>query len=316
MRNEQGKSKMVKVRNGCRHIFVCSLIFAFCLLPFTFASAQAGRRQRPANEGAAMLNIIAARDGDSTEPVKMSQLALYENGVEQTIKSFVADPSPARIVLLVDNSLTLRADIDRLEAAAREFAYEIYEGDKLLIVGYDDDAGIVTDWTDDAKKIEASLKGFRKQGEPRLFDALNAVVNEALLPLAASSQKRIIVVISDGLDRGSKSKFADTLNNLQSQNITVYALQAPDRTGGALRRDQPKPVQVIEKLVEGTGGRIFPVNEPRTAAQAICDELRKNRYILSYFSNSASYLDARRLLIVADSGINVRFKTFQPPVIK
>lgn len=263
-----------------------------------------------------MLNVVATREGDSTAPITMSQLGFYENGIEQTIKSFVPDPSPAHIVLLVDNSLTLRADIDRLEAAAREFAYEIFEGDKLLIVGYDNEAEIVSDWTDDAKKIEASLKGFRKQGDPQLFDALNAVVNEALLPITATAQKRIIVVISDGLDRGSRAKFEQTLSALQAQDITVYALQAPDRTGGALRRDQPKPVAVIEKLVEGTGGRIFPVNEPRTAAAAICDELRKNRYILSYYPNSASYLDARRLLIVADPGINVRFKTFQPPVIK
>jgi VWFA-related protein len=310
MKNE--KLKMQKRTRALSRI----LLFAFCIFTFSFSFGQAGRRQRPLNEGATTLNVTAIREGESTAPVTMSQLALYENGVEQTLKSFVPDPSPARIVLLVDNSLTLRADVERLEAAVKEFAYEIFEGDKLLIIGYDNDAGIVADWTDDAKQIEASLKAFRKQGEPRLFDALNSVANEALLPLAASTQKRVIVVVSDGLDRGSQAKFAETLSNLQSQDITIYALQAPDRTGGALRRDQPKPVQVIEKLVEGTGGRVFPVNEPRAAAQAICDELRKNRYILSYFPNTASYLDARRLLIVADTGINVRFKTFQPPVVK
>ncbi len=302
--------------SGTSRAFALILTFTFFLLPFSFSYGQAGRRQRPVGEGATALNVVATREGDSTEAITMTQLALYENGVEQTIKSFVSDPSPSRIVLLVDNSLTLRADVERLEAAAQEFAYEIYEGDKLLVVGYDNDAGIISDWTDDAKKLEASLKAFRKQGEPHLFDALNAVANEALLPLAASSQKRVIVVISDGLDRGSKAKFEQTLSALQSQDITVYLLQAPDRTGGALRRDQPKPVQVIEKLAEGTGGRVFPINEPRTAAAAICDELRKNRYILSYYPSSASYLEARRLLIVPDSGINVRFKTFQPPAVK
>lgn len=300
------------IRSGTKLL----LIIALCTSSFSLCLAQAGRRQRSIGEGASMLNVFATSDKDPAERVMLSSVALYENGVEQTIKSFVPDPSPARIVLLVDNSLTLRTDIERMEAAAREFVYEIFEGDKLLIVGYDDNAEIVADWTDDAKKVEASLKGFRKQGEPRLFDALNAVLNEALLPLAASHQKRVVVVISDGLDRGSKSKFTETLNNLQSQDITVYALQAPDRTGGALRRDQPKPVQVIEKLVEGTGGQVFPVNEPRVAAQAICDELRKNRYILSYYPSSASYMDARRLLVVAEPGINVRFKTFQPPSVK
>jgi len=39
------------------------------------------------------------------------------------------------------------------------------------------------------------------------------------------SQKKIIVVISDGLDRGSKATFENTLADLQSDNITVYAVQ-------------------------------------------------------------------------------------------
>ncbi len=273
---------------------------------------QAGRRGRPTGDDAVMLNVVAAHENDANARVTARQLALYDNGIEQSIKNFSPDPSPARIVLLVDNSLTIRADVEKLEAAAREFAYEIFEGDKLLIVGYDEQAEIVADWTDDAMQIETSLKNFRKKGDPHLFDALKAVADEALLSLRASNQKRIIVIISDGLDRGSKIRFENILAELQAQDITVYAVQAPDRTGGALRRDQPKPVQVVEKLVEGTGGRIFPINEPGEAAKAICDELRKNRYVLSYAPANVPYGDARRLLLVADTGISVRSKTVQP----
>jgi VWFA-related protein len=283
------------------------------LASFGLIAGQAGRRPRPSDQGSVLLNVVATREGEQGGPITLKQVSLYDGGIEQTIKSFSPDPTPARIVLLVDNSLSIRADVEKLEAAAREFAYEIFEGDKLLIVGYDDQAEIVADWTDNAKLIETSLKSFRKKGDPHLFDALQAVTQEALLPLKASNQKRIIVVISDGLDRGSKTKFDKILSELQAQDITVYAVQAPDRTGGALRRDQPKPVQVIEKLVEGTGGRIFSINEPQEAAKAICDELRRNRYILSYAPANISYGDARRLLIVADSGINVRSKTLQPP---
>ena len=294
------------------HRTLLSLFILFALA--SLAMSQAGRHARPTDEQASvLLNVIASRTDNSSGPITSKQIALYDGGIEQTIKSFSPDPSPARIVLLVDNSLTIRADVEKLEAAAREFAYEIYEGDKLLIVGYDENAEIVADWTDDAKQIEKSLKTFRKKGEPHLFDALEAVAEEALLPLRATNQKRVIVVISDGLDRGSKTKFDKVLAHLQSQDITVYAVQAPDRTGGALRRDQPKPVQVIDKLAEGTGGRIFPINEPREAAKAICDELRKNRYVLSYSPNNVAFGDARRLLVVADSGINIRAKTLQPP---
>lgn len=289
---------------------VISFLFSLSL---TEAAGQAGRRPRPAHESSVLLNVVATREGDTGGPITSKQISLYDGGIEQTIKSFSPDPSPARIVLLVDNSLTIRADVQKLEEATREFAYEIYEGDKLLIVGYDDQAEIVADWTDDAKAIEASLASFRKKGDPHLFDALSAVTQEALLPLRAMNQKRIIVVISDGLDRGSKTKFDKVLADLQSQDITVYAVQAPDRTGGALRRDQPKPVKVIEKLAEGTGGRVFSIKEPKEAAKAICDELRKNRYILSYAPANVAYGDARRLLVLADSGISVRAKTLQPP---
>ena len=258
-----------------------------------------------------MVNVVAARSNESATPITARDISLFDNGVEQTIKSFVPDRSAARIVLLVDNSLTIRADVEKLEAATLEFAYEIYDGDKLLIVGYDDNAEIVSDWTDDSKKIESELKTFHKKGDPHLFDAIMAVVEDALRSLTA--QKRAIVVISDGLDKGSKAKFAAALSALQSLDIAVYCVQAPDRTRGAIRRDVPKPRQVIDDLAEGTGGRIFPIDDPGAAAKAICDELRKNRYVLSYLPQSVPFSEARRLLVVGEQGIVARSKTMQPP---
>jgi VWFA-related protein len=285
------------------------LLAAACLLSSLLA--QSGKRSHPASEASTVLNVVAVRVNGSATPITAKDISLFDNGVEQTIRNFAPDLSPARIVLLVDNSLTIRADVDKLEAATREFAYEIYDGDKLLIVGYDNNAEIVSDWTDDAKKIEVELKTFRKKGDPHLFDSIMAVVEDGLRPLTA--QKRAIVVISDGLDRGSKAKFAQALSALQSLDIAVYCVQAQDRTRGAIRRDVPKPRQVIDDLAEGTGGRIFPIDDPSAAAKAICDELRKNRYILSYLPQSVPYSEARRLLIMGDEGINARAKTIQPP---
>ena len=273
--------------------------------------AQAGRRPAATNEGGVLVNIVARRADNSPAQITAKQLSVYDNGVEQTIRNFTPDPSPARIVLLVDNSLTIRADVAKLEQAAREFAYEIYEGDKLLIVGYDEQAEIVADWTDNAKSIESSLNMFRKKGQPHLFDAVSAVIEQALG--ATPGQKRIIVVISDGLDRGSKTSFEKILAELQRLDITVYAVQAQDRTRGAIRRDVPKPKQVIDKLVEGTGGAIFSIDESAVAAKNICDELKKNRYVLSYLPSSAPFGEARNLLIVGDEGITVRAKTAQQP---
>ncbi|HZJ42498.1 MAG TPA: VWA domain-containing protein [Pyrinomonadaceae bacterium] len=273
--------------------------------------AQSGVRPAANSSGGVTVNVVARREDNRTNPITSKEVSVYDNGVEQSIKNFTPDPSPAHIVLLVDNSLSIRADVEKLEAAAREFAYEIFQGDKLLIVGYDEEAEIVADWTDDAKSIESSLKLFRKKGQPHLFDAIRAVVEQALRPL--TGQKRIIVVISDGLDRGSKGTFEDTLAELQSENIMVYAVQAVDRTRGAIRRDVPKPKVVIDKLAEGTGGQIYSIDQPGDAAKGICDELRKNRYVLSYSPSSAPFGQARSLLVLGNQGITIRAKSMQQP---
>jgi Ca-activated chloride channel homolog len=286
------------------------VIFVLLCVPL-LVLAQSGYRPNANASGGVMVSVVARRDDNKTNPITSKEVSVYDNGVEQSIRNFTPDPSPARIVLLVDNSLTIRADVDKLEQAALEFAYEIFEGDKLLIIGYDEEAEIVSDWTDDAKAMQTRLKLFRKKGQPHLFDAIRAVVEEALRPL--QNQKRIIVVISDGLDRGSKATFEQTLAELQSENIMVYAVQAVDRTRGAIRRDVPKPKVVIDKLVEGTGGQIFSIDEPSAAAKAICDELRQNRYVLSYVPSSAPFGQKRSLLVLGNQGITIRSKSMQQP---
>jgi|SRR6185436_11917807 len=303
---DRARSGLRRFRPGLPYATGFALLLVVCGL----ALAQAGRRPSTSSEGGVMVNVVAARTDKSTAQITAKQLSVYDNGVEQTIRNFTPDPSPARIVLLVDNSLTIRADVEKLERAAREFAYEIFEGDKLLIVGYDEEAEIVSDWTDNAKSIETSLKLFRKKGQPHLFDAASAVMEQALRTVPG---KNVIVVISDGLDRGSKATFENTLAELQRLDITVYAVQAQDRTRGAIRRDVPKPKQVIDKLVEATGGMIFSIEEPSVAAKSICDELRKNRYLVSYVPSSAPFGETRSLLVLGDEGIAVRAKTAQQP---
>lgn len=278
--------------------------------------AQSRRSIRTTDTEGSILSVTAWRTDKKTDPLKAENIFLYENGVEQKIKGFSYDPSPAKIVILVDNSQTLPADVEKLKKATMEFAYEIFDGDQIFVLAYDEKAEIIQEWTDDAKKIEKSLATFRKKGNPYLFDALSSTVNEILVPLMPGTRKTAVVLIGDGLDRGSTATFDNVLADLQNYNVTVYSLQLPDRTRGAYRRDAPKAAAVIEKLTEGTGGAIFQLDDAQTAAKAICDELRRNRYLLSYFPVNTSSYDFRRVFLIADEGIAVRTKNAQPPNIK
>jgi Ca-activated chloride channel family protein len=264
----------------------------------------------------AVLTVTAARTDGSKDPIRVENLSLYENSVEQKIKNFAFDPAPSKIVLLIDNSQTLPTDVEVLKQATMEFAYEIFDGDQLFVIAYDEKPEIIQEWTDDAKKMEASLATFRKEGNPYLFDALMAASREVLAPLMPGTRKVAVVVIGDGLDRGSKSKFSKTLDELQSRNVTVYFLQIPDRTNSAYRRNQPKAREVVKQLTEGTGGLIFPLEDAQTAAKTICDELRNNRYNLSYLPTNTSTYDARKLFILGQDGIKVRTKAAHPPTVK
>lgn len=300
------------MRYGAKKI--AAILTVFCFISLAFGQSRNNSRSTNDLDGT-ILPVTATRAG-STDPIKVENLFLYENGVEQKIKNFAYDPTPAKIVLLIDNSQTLRADVESLKKATMEFAYEIFEGDQLFVVAYDEKPEIIQEWTDDAKKLETSLATFRKQGNPYLFDALTATTKEVLVPLMPGTRKAVIVLISDGLDRGSKTEFAKALGDLQNHNITLYNLEIPDRTNGAYRRNSPKAREVLKQLVEGTGGRSFPFDEPQAAAKAICDELRNNRYLLSYFPTNTSSYDARRVFLLAQEGITIRTKNAQPPNIK
>jgi Ca-activated chloride channel homolog len=295
---------------------VVALVFVFVFTAMLAFGQSRNNARSTGDFDGTVLTVTAARAGESKDPIKVENLFLYENGIEQKIKNFAYDPSPSRIVLLIDNSQTLQTDIDAMKKAAMEFAYEIYEGDQLFVVAYDEKPEIIQEWTDDAKKMEASLATFRKQGNPYLFDALSVTTKEVLVPLMPGTRKTVIVLIGDGLDRGSKVTFDKALGELQNQNVTLYALQIPDRTNGAYRRNQPKANVVLSQLVEGTGGRIFPFEEAQTAAKAICDELRNNRYLLSYLPTNTSAYDARRVFLLGQEGITVRTKNAQPPNVK
>ena len=301
------------MKTHCKNLLLLGLCF---LVYGGFAEAQSRRSVKVSAEASEILSVVASREKTKGEPIRADNLSLYENGIEQKIKNFTFDPSPAKIVLLVDNSQTIRPDVEQLKAAVQEFSYEIFEGDELFVIAYDEKPEIIQEWTDDAKKIETSLATFRKRGNPFLFDALSATLDNVLLPLMPGTRKTAIILISDGLDRGSTIPFENILNQLQNDNVTVYALQVPDRTGGAYRRNQPKAAEVITQLTEGTGGKIFSFDETQNAAKYICDELRKNRYLLSYSPTNASSYDARRVFLIGSEGITVRAKSANPPNVK
>ena len=313
-----------------RSVLVLALIAVLvgCVSIIEIALAQSGRTT-VSSRRSTIVPVIAFRLDDPNKPRKLlssnlnddtsqligkTELEFYDGGVVQKIEAFVPDQTPARIVVLLDNSATLQVDVEKLATVPAAFAPEIYEGDKVMVIGYDLKPEIITEFTDEPKELQGTLSLLRKSDSPRLFDALNVVMEEVLRP-AVGYSKRVIVIVGDGLDRGSQIKFDQILSTLQDENITVYAIQARDRTRGALRKDSPKAADAIEQLTSGTGGKSFQIDgDIKLAVKEICDELRNNRYQLTYYPEGVSNINKRRLLLTsASTSISLRYKGYHPP---
>lgn len=306
---------------------LCTLVAVLFLALSQWAWAQAGRNTTNTRRTTVIpLHVRFTEDTTKQKPLLGSKapevekiltkdkIELYDNGIFQKIESLAPDPSPARIVVLLDNSATLQTDVKKLASVPAAFAPEIYEGDKVMVIGYDLKPETVTEFTDKPEELQNTLSLLRKTDTPHLFDALDVVMEDVLRPQVGYS-KRVIVLVSDGLDRDSKVKFDKIFSTLQDENITVYAIQVKDRTRGALRKDAPKPVDCLELLTSGTGGKIYAIeSDIKQAVKEICDELRNERYQLMYYPEGINPINKRHLLVTSfDSGIRVRLKGFHPP---
>jgi Ca-activated chloride channel family protein len=123
------------------------------------ALAQSRYSQRGADSEGVILSVTAWRTDKKTDPIRPENVFLYENGIEQKVKNLSYDPSPSRIVLLFDNSKTVPTDVEKMKKAAMEFMYEIFDGDQVFVLGYDEKPEIVQEWTDDAKKDGGLARG-------------------------------------------------------------------------------------------------------------------------------------------------------------
>ena len=294
------------------------LTFTAALALLTLASVvlafgQSGKGTSGGRRTMTLNVIVHAPEG---RQVTRDDFDLYDGGAAQEIESFSRLDSGSRLVLLVDTSTNLKAESSALQKAMEGIINELYQDDQMMVVGYNETAEIIEDMTPDLAKLQAAPSKIIRKGSPSLFDALVAVADALSHQASTGIEKRAIILISDGHDAESKTKFDDALRALQDENIVLYTIQVPDRTRGALVRDKPKPPAAIEQLTVGTGGATYPFERAAEAAKTISEDLRKNWYRLVYSPSGINTLNMRRLLLMSHSpNIQLRTKGSHPSSI-
>jgi VWFA-related protein len=280
--------------------------------------AQSGRNSNNTGELATQLSVIVHNNSAEQINLNKDNLALFDGGIEQEIDYFRYDSTGARVIILADNSQSLRIDPALTQQIAQAIIKELKPEDRLMVIGYSEQAEVFSDFTNDAKTLVTATTQFRKQGLPKLYDALVASVGDGFHKQIGAS-KRAIILISDGYDKDSRIKYQEALSYLLNENVVVYAFQSPDRSYGAIRPKDtgPKPVDAITSLAESTGGLLFKIDRLdniESNAKTVMKEIKENWFTLAYKPKGVNLVNTRRLVVTtASDKLTIRTKKLHPP---
>lgn len=248
--------------------------------------------------------FFTAKDkhGGLISDLKREEVIVEEDGKPQSISFFERDTSvPLTMAMLIDTSGSIAAqDILPLEQeGAIEFLHAVMrKGDLSLVINFDLSVELDQDFTDHFPSLEKAIKETRIRGGgyqgpvstniggTHLYDAIVLACDDRLREEAG---RKVMVLVTDGEDQGSKYKLNDALMASQKANTIIYPIYFQPRTGFRFSVGTPQPqftgnTGVLEKLAAETGGKAyFPrsMEDLRKTFDQIMTELHQ-QYRLGY----------------------------------
>jgi VWFA-related protein len=322
----------------------------------TSAAASSGAAQTPpATTQPATLKVdvkvvtlaVTVRDkkGAIVNNLTADDFTLTDDTHPQTIKYFTHDTNlPLTLGLLVDTSGSVRNELDDERTASQHFLTQMLTqpNDKAFLVQFDREVDLLEDVTSSKDRLQKALDqlgspqfGSSDQSQPddsdhgadgerrrghggtTLYDAIYLASNDVL---AKQSGRKAVIVLTDGIDRGSKETMNGAIEAALRADTAVYAIyfkgEAPRSGGfnpgmgrhggmgggwpgggggypgggGGNRGGQAPPAdshqdgkKVLEEICGRTGGFMFEAKKDKTdeVYAKIAEELR-GQYILGY----------------------------------
>jgi VWFA-related protein len=131
--------------------------------------------------------------------------------------------------------------------------------------------------------VPPAAMGVITQVPPKPSNVLNDAIYTAAADLAKRERNRrkMVLVISDGLNSGNDHSFNDTRKSLLEFGIEVYGIGL----------SQPFPynkTSVLDDYAKQTGGDVYFADSTQSIERAYADatEQARNQYVLAYVSNN------------------------------
>jgi len=231
---------------------------------------------------------------------------LTEDGQQQTIKYFAKETDlPLTIGLLIDVSASQRnlIDIER-EAAYQFFSQVLRKKDMAFLISFGEEAELLQDFTSSPRLLQAGLEHLRVNsgvggimpgpvptvGQPRGTVLYDAVYLAATDRLSKEVGRKAMVLITDGMDEGSRLKIDEAVKAAQKTDSVIYSIYYVDPSayyghgyfGGVSD-------SALRKMSDETGGRVFRVDRKHTLPEVfkeLQDEMR-SQYAIGYAPTNA-----------------------------
>jgi VWFA-related protein len=255
-----------------------------------------------------IVNILASvrdKKGSLIPNLEKADFTVLEDGKQQDIKYFTKETDlPLTIGLLIDVSASQRnlIEIER-NAASQFFGKVLRKKDEAFLISFGEEAELLQDYTGSPQLLTRGLGELRVSsgvsglhpgpvptaGQPRgtvLYDAVYLSANDKL---KTEVGRKVIVVITDGEDEGSRLTMNQAIEAAQKADAVIYSIYYYDpsaygRGFGGFSFGGGAGEGVLRKMSDETGGHVYKVdrrNPLDQVFQQLQDEMR-SQYAIGY----------------------------------
>lgn len=238
------------------------------------------------------LYVTVSRNGERVLDLPRSAFGVRDDGEPQILVTFEGGDVPMTALLLIDASDSMRGPpLDMALAGARALLGDLAPLDQMALWLFSDRLLHASPVTGFAEVLGAGLERVEASGSTALDDHLYLALRE----LSRLQGRRVLIVLSDGVDVASVLSMEDVQTAERRSQAMVYWI----RLGGRLRgsgfrsawRDQEqyrRELAGFEELVASSGGRVVPLDgldQVGAAFTAILEEIRE-QYVLGFYPTS------------------------------
>lgn len=228
---------------------------------------------------------VVDKRGNAIVNLKLEDFELHVDGELRPLSELTRSETSVRMAMLFDNSGSLDAAREfEKQAAIRFFRKVLRARDEAAIYSIETDSYLAQPLTNDLHRLEQTIALFGKpEGGTSLFDAIIG----AATYLRPYSGRRVIVIVSDGIETTSRvSELETVVQHVLQDDCQIYVVQTGLYEGANLRALTAE--RRMEQLSGQTGGAVYL---PKTTAEldVAFDQIAADlaqQYVLSYYPSS------------------------------